>query len=159
MVVTTIRSWFSALIVWKLVDGVLYVLLQDALPHFGQQRKQTKFPGGGSEDHPEDRNFFATGKREFQEETHLRFKEGEPDLPAVYSQIKGDCHQQLFYLVPLDSLEGELRTEVIFDNNSTLFPPYWVRVDEMGSVCLHENHEPAWQEAKKKLQPQPSLVR
>ncbi len=144
-------EWASFVVASKYESGVLYFLVQDSIntnPRYSHQKVQTKFPGGKNRDHPEDKTFLDTARREFHEETHLDLPDG--NLLVIDDIIKG-FHRKVFYHVNAESLTGELRKKTKRDVNSIMYPPRWFRVGPDLEKLLYTTHRRAYREAVKIL--------
>jgi hypothetical protein len=87
-------------------------------------RELWKFAGGMSDSI--DLGFpVLTLEREYREETNLRFRHGRHDDARLLRKITLEGHDKYFYLVWKQSLEGILRTEIIEDDDTVLYPPEW----------------------------------
>ncbi len=140
--------WFAGAIIYRMVDGVLELLLQDStttIPKYRWQGVQTKFPGGRNKDHPEDSTFLDTLKRELFEELHIRLKD-DSELKVIYDVIQGD-HRKIFYLVSVEAFEGEIRQVPQWDATTILSVPRWVRVDESLYRKIYRTHRSAFRSA------------
>ncbi len=140
------RTWFSAAVIWKEVDGIIYFLVQDMWPSHLVRRvpEQVKFPGGKMV--PGEANPTVTLKREVPDETGLRLKKGAKS-EVVYEYERpgekpGEDHTQVFYLIPYGSFEGELRKQDVRDGLEVLGPPRWVPALELGRE-LWDSHQGA----------------
>ncbi len=143
-------DWFSGAIIWKVEGGELMFLVQESQSigkHETLDEIQTKFPGGVNRDHPSDKTPLYTLKREIMEEIYMMVKDGvEPE--RFYTSVSTDSHRKFFFLVPFNSLEGELRTEGIKDGRTYLYPPRWANAS---GIKVYRTHRRAAREAFKKL--------
>ena len=132
-------SWFSGAMIWDKIDGVHSFLLQEALtinPEYPQIR-QVKFAGGTNKEHSEDRNPEDTLRRETKEELWLRLKHSASlPNPLVIPKFE---HEQFFFLLNVDSFRGDIRNEVIYDEESRLEIPKWVSYLEAKKV-IYSTH-------------------
>lgn len=152
-------NWFSGAIIWRIdEDGDLVFLVQDSDDRYHRRRIwkiKTRFIGGKSKDHPEDKSPLATLRRELREEAGLEIETGFiPQM--IYSPNPENDHQKFFFLVPFSRLVGELRATCLEDDNSFLFPPRWARA---AGISLFGKHRKAARAAVKKIRnPQLRLV-
>ena len=140
-----LNSWNSIAIIWKLEDGFIYVLLQPYVmtktKHPWQKlsgKIKRKFPGGRSVDHPEDKDFLATLRREILEELDLTLVD-DSAATEVDDWITGD-HLLKSYLIPFDSLNGTIRQDDREDTKSRLLRPEWVRLVDVTEKTLIKSH-------------------
>lgn len=151
MVAEMVTDWFSGAIIWRIdEDGDLVFLVQDSDDRYRRRktwRIKTRFMGGKSKDHPEDKSPLATLRRELREEAGLEIEHGLiPQM--VYSPNPEDDHQKFFFLVPFSWLVGELRTTCLQDDNSFLFPPRWASAT---GISLFGKHRKAARAAVKRI--------
>lgn len=134
-------DWHVFAIIWKEEAGVVSLLLQDSRsinPRYAGYPPQTKFPGGGEKEG--DISRFRALKREIEEETYLDLKE-EDSVELVYEEATGD--PKAFYLVNINSLTGQLRTETILDGTDLLSPPRFEPITRVGRM-LYPTHQRAF---------------
>jgi hypothetical protein len=153
-------TWWAGAVIWKLENGLLYFLVQDARstnPRWKAMGAETKFPGGNNELQDKDL-FIETCRRELKAETYLELLAGNYESDRIYDRIIGG-HRKIFYLINHNSLVGDLRTFPILDGDDTLEPPRWVLADHFLHMALHgKYHKQAFLEAFKRLTSQHSLV-
>ncbi|HEY4505597.1 MAG TPA: hypothetical protein VJG67_02805 [Candidatus Paceibacterota bacterium] len=149
-----LTSWFSAAVIWKIEDGVLWIMVQQLKsthPLYAHNPAEVKMIGGTNTDHPEDGDPLATLRRELKDET------ADPDRPEETGLIMrpgfvpeviyeppatSSGHQKFFYLVPWTELTGEIRTVPIKDGDDEVSVPRWERADELHRV-LYRTHQAA----------------
>ena len=138
-------TWNSIAIIWKWDDKAIHVLLQPYVmtktKHPWQKLSgeiKRKFPGGRSEDHPEDENFLATLKREILEELGLTLVDDSSAI-EVDDLITND-HWLKSYLIQFDSFSGTIRKDEKLDTKSRLFAPEWVRLSDIQKKTLIKSH-------------------
>ena len=98
---------------------------------------QTKFCGGMNR--YADEPVIMTGRREILEELSLA------TLPVDFKEIwrlEIREHTKYGFLLSFEKCRGELRTEVLKDNNDTLGVPYWWPAVTLGRGLFHCHQAP-----------------
>jgi predicted NUDIX family NTP pyrophosphohydrolase len=139
-------NWYAGCIIYRKVDGVVEYLVIDTKslhPSFlGRSKVQTKFVGGTEDGHAEeDKDIIGTRDRELFEETHMRIKGGDNPLVIHTETLPG--HVKVFYLIPFEVLEGELRTEEKTIDFDWMSPPYWMDRYALAHA-LYKSHQSAF---------------
>lgn len=113
----------------------------------GDERRQTKFPGGTNEEYLEE-TIEETLRRELLEETGLDLIVGRE--VQILEKIT-DEHSKYGFLVGIDDLRGQLRTGVIIDNGIPVHPPRWVSAKTLLNTRMPQFHQELCQAACREL--------
>ncbi len=139
-------NWYAGCIIYRETDGVVEYLVIDTKslhPSFKDRAKvQTKFPGGTEDGHLEDdKDIIGTRDRELFEEIHMRIKSGYSPLVIHTETLPG--HFKVFYLIPFEMLEGEIRTEEKTVDLDWMSEPKWMNRHKLAHV-LYKSHQSAF---------------
>jgi hypothetical protein len=124
--------------IWRVRYGVAHVALVPRLPKnplYGRTI-QNVAPGGGVQLVKDRGDPIRGGRRETYEELGLIMKlRFQPKLLTRKSDAKG--HVKEGYIVPYSAFRGRMRTKIIEDNDSILYPPIEVPIDEAIRIVFH----------------------
>jgi 8-oxo-dGTP pyrophosphatase MutT (NUDIX family) len=119
-------SHYACIVLWRPADnGVEFLVINSET--FGRKPEdntglQVKFPGGMNRVDGEPPQ--VTGAREFLEETHLSVDMSQAiELPPM--EVPNRMHVKHGYLLSHLCAVGELRSEVLTDQDDKMQPPRW----------------------------------
>ncbi len=126
-------DYFCANAIWWAEDGVAHVYVVDSIPDLdsidytdpNSPELQCKIPGGVGE---RDETVEIIARRETKEELGLKIKIRAP-LHELTRVARGG-HVKVGFMTHRKVCRGELRTKLLRESKSTLFPPYVLTVGE-----------------------------
>ncbi len=99
---------------------------------------QHKFPGGMHK--TTDRDFEATARRELQDETGFRIRQGV--VLTVFDNYKIEDQRKYFFLVKKSKCRGKLRSTPVPDGDSVILEFKWLTYEELERDLLWKHQPP-----------------
>lgn len=142
-------NWYAGCIIYRTNSDKVEFLVIDTRslhPSFkGRSKLQTKFVGGTEDGYlGVDKNVVGTRDRELFEETNMRIGGGYN--PTVVHQENLPGHFKVFYVIPFEVLEGNIREEVKEVDLDWMSAPYWLDRHALAHV-LYRSHQSAFMKA------------